>query len=201
MIKLPKASAPKLTTYLIVILFSFLNTTEHWAQEPNPLKPTKVNNKWGYADSSGKLVVPAQFDIALDFKNGFARVGVVDSENRSYNRRSSYKWGFVDSSGRLVVPLTYAQLDDFSEGLARVQVREARSVCGASKFGYVDTSGTMVIEPRFAVAFAFQDGRARVGVGLIDHIGRCLCCNPTFRGDYGYVYPNGTFVPDPKPLN
>src|ERR1044072_9587065 len=113
----------KLHAILILIaVFACVVPSEQLAQQSEPLKPTKVDNKWGYANARGELVIPPQFDIALDFKNDFARVGVTETEKTGFRPRSDYKWGFVDNKGRIVVELKYAEADDFSEGLAKVSV-------------------------------------------------------------------------------
>lgn len=38
------------------------------------LLAVKIENKWGYMDKTGKIVIPPQFDEAYDFQEGFATV-------------------------------------------------------------------------------------------------------------------------------
>ena len=185
-----------LATLFLLSVFACLFPNGEQAQQTPILKPTKVENKWGYSNSRGELVIPPQFDIALDFKNDFARVGVTDTEKHGLGWRSDYKWGFIDIKGRIVVELKYAEVDDFSEGLAMVSLREQRRLCGVDNYGYVDTTGALVIGPKFAFAGSFHNGRARVGGGETKYIGRCLCCAPQFVGRYGYTDKSGNFVPD-----
>ncbi|MDN5283815.1 MAG: hypothetical protein JWR38_89 [Mucilaginibacter sp.] len=40
----------------------------------------RVANGWGYMDKAGKIVVPSQFDTALDFQGGLAIVVTTDSQ-------------------------------------------------------------------------------------------------------------------------
>jgi hypothetical protein len=187
-----------LAILFLLMVFACLVPIGEQAQQTQTLKPTKIDNKWGYTNSRGELVIPPQFDIALDFKNDFARVGVTDTEKRGLGWRSDYKWGFMDIKGRIIVELKYAEVDDFSEGLATVSLRDHSRLCGTVSYGYVDTTGAVIIEPKFAFAGSFRNGRARVGVGKIKYAGRCLCCAPQFAGQYGYTDKGGNFVPDAK---
>jgi len=36
----------------------------------------KINDKYGYIDANGKMVIPPQFDLALSFNSGLALVYV-----------------------------------------------------------------------------------------------------------------------------
>ena len=100
--------------------------------------------------------------------------------------------------------MQYLSAGDFSEGLAAVNDGKSAdgnhesSMCqGPRNFGYIDTTGKFVIEPQYTIALNFVDGRARVGKGGFDYLGRCLCCNPRFRGTYGYVDRKGKFTATP----
>jgi hypothetical protein len=48
------------------------------------------NKKWGYVDSNCKEIIPAKYDAALNFKNGYAFVrfngyeGVIDTKGKEY---------------------------------------------------------------------------------------------------------------------
>jgi WG containing repeat len=104
--------------------------------EPNRLFPVSQNDKNGYIDRTGEIVVPLKFDGASDFSEGLAAVKVEG------------KWGFIDEAGRVVIEPQFSGAYELSEGLARVQV-------GGDKFGYydkwgfIDKSGNMVIAPQY----------------------------------------------------
>lgn len=49
----------------------------------------------GYMDTMGREVIPAQFDGASYFENGYAEVMI------------SGKWGYIDKTGKVVVPCKY----------------------------------------------------------------------------------------------
>jgi hypothetical protein len=158
--------------------------------------------KWGFIDQSGKLIVPLQYDLARDLSQGLAAVAIFDKTEvgRRFGRQENFRWGFVDERGAFVVEVQYWNVGDFSEGLAAVDVGMAeRSTCGRQqKYGYIDKTGKIVIEPRFGLAGPFKNGRARVGIGWTEYVGRCLCCAPQFRGDWGTVDRNGNFMPEKR---
>lgn len=70
--------------------------------------PFEKDDKWGYRNKKGEIVIPLIFDYACDFSDGRARVGKDD------------KWGFIDMNGNTVIPFIYDLAHDFSEGLAAV---------------------------------------------------------------------------------
>jgi hypothetical protein len=52
--------------------------------------------KWGYIDTSGKMVIEPQFKDALFFSGGLANVSPpTDEEIRGI-------WGYIDKSGKFV---------------------------------------------------------------------------------------------------
>ena len=64
------------------------------------------NNKRGFIDKTGKVVIPIQYDDALNFSDGLAGVKQND------------KWGFVDKAGKVVIPFQYDDVRGFENGMA-----------------------------------------------------------------------------------
>ncbi len=62
----------------------------------------KKNDKWGFVDSTGKVIVEAKFDNAKSFSNGLA--AVCQDE----------KWGFVDKTGSVVIDCQFFDADYFN---------------------------------------------------------------------------------------
>ncbi|MCX6164326.1 MAG: WG repeat-containing protein [Ignavibacteriae bacterium] len=85
-----------------------------------------ANGKLGYVNKKGEKVIPAKYDVAMDFSEGLAKVKI---EN---------KYGFVDKEGKEVIPLKYDDAGNFSEGLAKVKLN--------GKEGYIDKNGTEYFE-------------------------------------------------------
>jgi len=74
------------------------------------LAPVKVPRQgWGFIDKTEALVIPAQFESTLGFKEGLAPVVADD------------KWGFIDKNGTFVIENQFDWVTEFSEGTAIVQ--------------------------------------------------------------------------------
>ncbi|OGP86984.1 MAG: hypothetical protein A2031_10260 [Deltaproteobacteria bacterium RBG_19FT_COMBO_43_11] len=65
------------------------------------------DNKWGFADVTGKIVVPAIYDCAFNFENGLAKVShgcelkCVD-EGCEYFYFSGGEWFYINTRGKIV---------------------------------------------------------------------------------------------------
>ena len=96
--------------------------------------------KWGFIDTSGTVVIGAQFDAVAEFSQGLAAVATdTDRTNHScMDCDRNQRWGFIDKSGKEMIPLQYHAVLSFSEGLAAVMNDEG-------KWGYVNTKGELVI--------------------------------------------------------
>lgn len=70
----------------------------------------KVNGKWGYADTNGKVRIEPQFNGAKSFSNGFAAVS------------DGQTWDFINEAGEVVMDLGLANVGYFnSQGLCLVK--------------------------------------------------------------------------------
>jgi len=124
--------------------------------------PVKVNEKWGFIDLSGKMIIPAVYDKVMKFYEGFGAAQIGD------------KWGFLNPEGEMVIEARFEKVFSFSEGLAAVKI--------GGKWGYIDNTGKMVIEPRFAYTWGFGEGLAYVSIdepsryidGYIDKTGKMV---------------------------
>lgn len=138
------------------------------------------NERWGYKNSLGKVVIEPQFEIAEDFSaEGIA--AVVDAKG----------WAYIDRKGNIVVrPFNYDNgPDPFQEGLARF-------VADDGKIGFFNKKGRPVIQPQFGSAFYFKEGLAAV----------CVKCREEVSGDarvirggkWGYINHKGEMVIKPQ---
>jgi len=153
-------------------------------------------DKWGYIDKTGQIVIKPQFDNAENFSEGLARVKVGD------------KYGYIDKTGQIVIKPQFDRAGNFSEGLAEVKVGD--------KYGYIDKTGQVVITPQFDDTHPFSEGLAQVKVGdkcsYIDKMGRVVIA-PQFDtawrfsdglayviigGKYGYIDKTGRVVIAPQ---
>jgi len=69
-----------------------------------------ADDRWGFIDKTGKLVIPCQWKKALFFSEGL--VGVQDDNE---------KWGFIDKTGKVALPFVWSNVQWFRNGRVRVQ--------------------------------------------------------------------------------
>jgi hypothetical protein len=143
------------------------------------LYPKDFGGLQGYINASGRMVISARFEAAMQFADSVARV------------RENGRWGFIDRTGGYIIAPEFVDAHDFSEGLAGVVFREkwgyidkvgryvvnalyeeAGSFSGGlaavlwrGKWGFIDVSGKFVVAPRFHAARAFERGWADVRIG------------------------------------
>ncbi len=119
------------------------------------LAAVKLNDKYGYIDWKGTIVIPAVYEEANNFVNNMALV------------KLNGKMGCIDRSGNIIIPLLYDYFSDFSEGLAVVRAGD--------KCSFIDVNGKKVFPIDFDGANGFYKGRARVTYngkeGIIDKTG------------------------------
>lgn len=120
----------------IVIAICMFTATTLQAQN---LIQFKENNKVGFKDQNGKVVIAPKYEIAEDFSKGLACVSLND------------KWGFIDETGKVIIPFIYnsgyGSGSIFSQGLA--------SVCIDDLYGYIDPSGKTIIPFKYNEAWHF----------------------------------------------
>ena len=118
----------------------------------------RVGGKWGFIDTTGKVVIDCTLEDVWDFSEGLAEV------------KSEGKWGFMDKDGKLVIPCIYDCGWDFSEELAAVRLD--------GRWMYIDREGKQVFGRTFDGAWPFSEGLGRVKIegkhGFIDREGRIV---------------------------
>lgn len=120
---------------------------------------TMEGEKWGYKNSiTGEKVTKALYEVAYDFKNGFAVA------------KKGGKLGYVNRFGKEITPFKYDKAEDYVNGFAKVQI--------ADKMGFVDTTGKEITEIKYIRLRNFQEGFATASseefgrTGFIDRTGR-----------------------------
>lgn len=121
------------------------------------------DNKAGYVDEGGRIVIKPQFEKADSFKEGLALVLI---ENRC---------GYIDQKGNMIIQPEYEYAGSFSEGLAEAKIN--------GKYGYINKKGEVEIPAQFDVCSEFKDGLACVLIGeaygYIDKKGK-IVINPKY---------------------
>jgi hypothetical protein len=95
----------KLISLTLITIF-FSSTAMPQEKSSSVLYPwLSKSGKFGYCDSTAKIIIQPRFDHAQPFKNGYAVVG----ENGRY--------GIIDPAQKTVLPLKYPSAQLFSDGL------------------------------------------------------------------------------------
>jgi hypothetical protein len=140
--------------------------------------PVAVDRKHGYVDEHGEIVIPLQYDIAMEFAEGVApvfrpgeeTVEIIDMDGRVQGRCPNVETystfsqgrldfnvvdemdsnGFLDVKGKVVIPPTFGEVSSFEDGLATARVK--------LKTGVIDLAGDWVIKPQFDDLWTFKTG-------------------------------------------
>jgi hypothetical protein len=102
----------------------------------------KKNDKWGFIDRKGNVIIDYQYDDTKDFNEGLAPVKI---EN---------KWGFINIKNKLIIKPTYENVQLFSDSLAAIQINE--------KWGFIDKKGSIIVEVKYTSVYSFSEGLCAV---------------------------------------
>lgn len=128
------------------------------------------DNKFGFVDTNGNIVIEPQFDDISEFSEGLAAV-----------KLNNY-WGYINKSGKIVIKCRFEKAKDFKQGLAPVKV--------FGQWGFIDKKGKLVIKGQYRLAYCFSDGLAAVayektGIGYINKKGKLIIgCKYSYGGDF-----------------
>lgn len=154
-------------------------------KDPDALIARYKDGKYGFVDSEDKLVIPYQYDFAVDFSDGMALV--CDESSRI---------GYINTKGELVIPYQYDNPaerngNDFHEGLCAVMVDDEHEW-----FSYIDKTGKLAFPGVFSLDGDFSEGMAAVRTtgedfrsGYIDHSGKMVITLP--QGWWGRKFNDG----------
>jgi hypothetical protein len=101
----------------------------------------ELDNRWGYINADGRMIIEPRFTSAGEFSDGVAAV-----------RDGSGAYGYITPDGEYVIEPQFSGARPFREGLAPAALD--------GRWGYINTRGTFVINPAFTEASTFSDGRA-----------------------------------------
>lgn len=114
--------------YTAVASTLFANPVEEY---PTPKRST--SGLYGYTDSSGEFVIKPEFDQAMPFTNGVARV------------KARYHWRLINTKGKFINKYLYEDISEFRNGVAIVRKEESLA-SDRIVYGLVNTKGVEVIE-------------------------------------------------------
>lgn len=135
----------------------------------------KKDDKWGYINIQGDIVIKPCWDECAFFHEGIACVKQGD------------KWGAINRDGKIVIGIEYDKLQNYSEGFASAEKN--------GKWGVIDKKGKVVIPFKWDWVDEFKDGLATINLnkkyGVINVMGDVVV-----RPSYDFVlhYPDSIFI-------
>jgi len=131
------------------------------------------NEKWGYMNIYGKIVIKPIFAYAHPFYEGKAAVSPLPLKSEHQSEDPFY--GFIDRKGEIIIAPIYKGADlRFSEDLCAVW---------NNGFGYIDPVGELVIPYQFYLGDHFSENMASVRL--------------TEDGKYGFINKEGSVIIQP----
>ena len=102
----------------------------------------KLNGKWNFINTEGKLLSEQWYDTVYYFSEGFAKVILNDEYN------------YIDNKGKMLSEQWYDGACSFSGGFAAVKLN--------GKYNFIDTEGNLLSEQWYDSIFDFYEGFAAV---------------------------------------
>ena len=132
------------------------------------------NDKFGYTDDKGNLIIPLIYDDGMSFSEGRAAIMIAK------------KWGFIDSAGNEIVKPQYTEVYSFHEGLAVVSKGDT--------FGFIDLNGKLIIPLIYTNAKSFGSQLAPVcnSKNVWGYINKANKVSIPFQFNYADSFSEGT---------
>jgi hypothetical protein len=147
--------------------------------------------KYGFVDLNGKLVIPFEYDWAINFRNGIASVMKKTDVGET-------KWYYINKDNQRLFDKEFDYILPFSEGYASVFTNKGGIL--------IDTTGRQVIRTKFDEIQGFSDGLCAVRKGdlwgFINTKGKVVIkpeygyINLHFNNGYAIVYEKEFRIPD-----
>ncbi|MCE5269063.1 MAG: WG repeat-containing protein [Planctomycetaceae bacterium] len=145
------------SSILLGVAFAACSLSLAWAGEETATALVRFikNDKLGFKDAAGRVVIEPVYDNAGDFAFGLAPVN-VGAKWQFPGIKDGGKWGYINTQGTVVVPLTLEFAHKFSDGLARVW--------DGGRDRYIDLNGKTVITLLEGSGGDFREGVAPVSI-------------------------------------
>ncbi|HPS56972.1 MAG TPA: WG repeat-containing protein [Spirochaetota bacterium] len=163
-----------------------------------------AENKWGYIDTTGTMVIQAIYEEAYSFKDNLAVIkyngsyGLINTKGETviepiYDDIGAYrekriavkingKWGFINLNGITVIEPIYDEVGSFSYNMAVMKID--------NQYGFIDYKGKIVIKPVYEEANSFIDKEYPNKSDLI-------LAAVKINGKWGYINTDNKFIINP----
>lgn len=194
----------RLTHFVLsLVLLLCANTLAQDQKPPDPrLFPVKIDGKWGFIDTSGKLRIPAQYSDVNEFGELSAEPAAVATgdlwgfinnkgewviephfhlawncaDDVAVVEMDDAKWRFINREGDLLEGVGYDSVSCFDDGPPAVILE------GDHEWIYLDVKHSRLLPVRQSIPEGFDEGLAPMKAGSI----------------WGFVDESGTFVIPPN---
>ncbi|MFN7707939.1 MAG: WG repeat-containing protein [Sphingobacteriia bacterium] len=151
--------------------------------------------RFGYLDRQGRVVIPAQFPLALNFRGDRAPVLTYTP-----NGTDGLKWALINPKGEEVVPAVFDLIDTrgyLHSGLILVGRMQGEQ----RRMGFIDKNGKIIIPLNYPTLDVFYEGRALAQAengkwGWIDTRGQWII-PPTYEKATHFVHTSQNYLADP----
>jgi len=106
----------------------------------------QLNDKWGFCDTTGNIVIQPQYYVRSNFREGLAPVSLEVKEN-GYAFNSYFIEGFIDKTGKTVIPFQpNVSFGGFKNGLTKGRrfILENKLYTGKYELFYMRKDGKKV---------------------------------------------------------
>ncbi|SHL69501.1 WG containing repeat-containing protein [Xylanibacter ruminicola] len=83
----------------------------------NELIPIEVNQKWGFSNKKGSIIIPCKWKLVGFFHEG-----------RAWVKSFSNRFGYIDNNGKLIASCIFVDASDFENGVASVGLCELNPI-------------------------------------------------------------------------
>jgi hypothetical protein len=105
------------------------------------------DERWGYINTKGDIVVKPIYTTANKFSEGAAAVRLAP--DTKYGKNAG-RWCYIDDTGKQIIDQTFDKAEPFTEGLASVTLN--------GRMGCITRSGHFVVPPMYDVVYAANEG-------------------------------------------
>jgi hypothetical protein len=138
------------------------------------------NDKWGYVDEHGQVMIAPQFSIALPFQDGRAVVNTADDWGNEY--------GLIDKDANFLIPAIYNDMKQLGEQRAAIGIAlDPSQPYVGSKYAIASTDGSVLTDFLYDHVGEYnEDGLSSVSLNqstfFIDRSGKRVPYFPVIPG-------------------